>query len=276
MIDIRQSENYADYMERLGWGVDTVDSVYVFSKKIPLLGSVIKIQRGEHKISKYNFQGLVKKRRAFMVLIEAKNDEHQDYYLKQFNFRKTRSSSLPSKTIQIDLTKNLKLLLRQMHYKTRYNTKVAKKKGVLIERSGDIKRFAKFWQKSARKRGMFLSLQKEIEAIYRAFGDNALLLFAEKEKELLGGVMVLFAGSISYYMYAASSKEGNKLFAPTLLVWEAIKYSKKKKRKTFDFEGVYDARFPIDSWKGFSRFKRSFGGKAVEHPGSLRKFYIPW
>ena len=66
-------------------------------------------------------------------------------------------------------------------------------------------------------------------------------------------------------MYAASSDSGNKNFAPTLLVWEAILLAKKLKLKAFDFEGIYDERFPkaAESWKGFTKFKEGFGGEKV-------------
>jgi lipid II:glycine glycyltransferase (peptidoglycan interpeptide bridge formation enzyme) len=72
-------------------------------------------------------------------------------------------------------------------------------------------------------------------------------------------------------MYAASSLEGKKYFAPTLVAWNAIMSSKKEGKKIFDFEGIYDERFPLNSWKGFSRFKNGFGGNVVSYPGCLSK-----
>ena len=75
-------------------------------------------------------------------------------------------------------------------------------------------------------------------------------------------------------MYAASTTNGKQLFVPTMLVWEAIKLGKKLGKKYFDFEGIYDERFPLKAWKGFTRFKQSFGGKEVVFPGTLRKLFI--
>ena len=76
-------------------------------------------------------------------------------------------------------------------------------------------------------------------------------------------------------MYAAASDAGKKLFAPTLCAWEAIKLSKKHGSKIFDFEGIYDERFPLKSWHGFTRFKKSFGGREIEYPGAFVKYRIP-
>ena len=65
-----------------------------------------------------------------------------------------------------------------------------------------------------------------------------------------------------------ATKEGKKLFAPPLLVWEALKVSKQRKMKRFDFVGVWDERLPRgnDSWKGFTKFKEGFGGNQVHYP----------
>jgi lipid II:glycine glycyltransferase (peptidoglycan interpeptide bridge formation enzyme) len=65
-----------------------------------------------------------------------------------------------------------------------------------------------------------------------------------------------------------ATKKGKKLFAPTLLVWEALKVSKKRKMKYFDFIGVWDERTPRKNteWKGFTKFKEGFGGKELYYP----------
>jgi len=54
------------------------------------------------------------------------------------------------------------------------------------------------------------------------------------------------------------------------------KLAKKMGCKIFDFEGIYDDRFPLKSWLGFSRFKKSFGGLEVEYPGAYSKFLLPF
>jgi lipid II:glycine glycyltransferase (peptidoglycan interpeptide bridge formation enzyme) len=77
-------------------------------------------------------------------------------------------------------------------------------------------------------------------------------------------------------MYACSTKQANKLSAPSLLVWEGVKLAKKKGCKVFDFEGIYDERYKATkSWKGFTRFKMGFGGKVITYPPTLVKYYNP-
>jgi lipid II:glycine glycyltransferase (peptidoglycan interpeptide bridge formation enzyme) len=275
MKDLRQTSQYANYLRGIGWEVDSVDGVNIFVKKVPLIGSVIKIQRPEEKVNSDELLVISKKKRSFAVYIEPKTEKQKNYYLRN-GFRKTKSPSLPSKTIQFDITKSKKKLLSEMHYKTRYNIGLSKRRGVQVKISDDVNKFADFWQESAKKRGMFFSQKKEIKEVYKAFGKKAVILNAIHLNEVTASVMILSTGTISYYMYSASTPIGNKVFAPTILVWKVLLWSKKKKIKIFDFEGIYDERFPLKRWKGFSRFKKSFGGKEIESPPPLRRYYLPF
>jgi len=66
MTDIRQSKEYANYLESQGWVVERIDDISYFIKKIPILGSVLKIQRPE-KIDFETIQKIEKKYRVFQT-----------------------------------------------------------------------------------------------------------------------------------------------------------------------------------------------------------------
>jgi len=285
VIDLRQTPEYANYMSSIGWIVSSIGrsasgrerKTYAYIRKFPIIGSFIKIQRPEILREKEIklIERLSKKYRVFQIVIEPKYTKHCTL-IAEYGFRQSRNPFVPSKTIHIDLTKPENQLLKEMHHKTRYNIKVAQRNGINVKPSENIKGFSEFWQDCAiRQRNMFLSQKKEITALYKAFGKNAKLLLGFKGKKLVSGILMIKTKNIAYYMYAASSDKGKKLFAPTLNAWEAIKLSKKLGCKIFDFEGIYDERFPLKSWKGFTRFKKSFGGKEVEHPGAFTKFRFP-
>lgn len=274
-MDLRQTPEYAKYMESIGWIVERIDGINYFIRKFSIFGSFIKIQRPD-KIEFNKVWNLAKKYRAFHIVIEPKYTEHCSL-LTRHGFHQSQNYFVPSKTIHIDLTKSEKRLLKEMHYKTRYNIKKSHNPQLTILNSKDIVTFANFWQECAlNQRGMFIPQKKEIRTIYKAFNQNADLLFALHSNKLVAGVLLIHADKISYYMYAASTSNGKKLFAPTLVAWEAIKFSKNKGSKIFDLEGIYDNRFPIKSWLGFARFKKSFGGKEVEYPGAFVKYRLPY
>lgn len=264
-MDIRQSKNYAAYLQSLGWIVKEHDGIFYFIKKI-LFFSILKVQRPT-KIDLEFIKKLARKHRALYVLVEP-NTEEEAKTLTKFGW-KMASPSLPSKTIILDLSQSEDKLLKQMHPKTRYNIKIATKRGVEIIHSKDIKSFADFWQKN---RPGALPQRKNIIGIFESFGNNADVVFAYNQGEVEAGVVLLTAQHTGYYMYAAASKKGKRLFAPTLCAWEAIRKAKQFGATKFDFEGIYDSRFPLPAWKGFSKFKQSFGGAETSFPLAYRSF----
>jgi lipid II:glycine glycyltransferase (peptidoglycan interpeptide bridge formation enzyme) len=165
-----------------------------------------------------------------------------------------------------------------MHPKTRYNIK-KKSKQLHTWVSTDVEQFASFWQKCAlTQRKMFLSQEKEIINLYKAFKKNAQIAVVSdnSEKDWLSAVLTISSEKTTYYMFAASTLLGKKSFAPTINVWQCIKLAKKAKDKIFDFGGIYDERFPLKSWLGFTRFKKSFGGTIVKYPGAFYKSKLPF
>src|SRR3989344_4055920 len=107
MVDIRQTEQYANYLKREGWIVERIDNTNCFTRKLPLIGSVLKLQRPE-KIDFNTIDRLCRKYRVFQIIIEpdlALIDSSVTHNLLLHNgFKITRSPYLPSKTLQIDLT----------------------------------------------------------------------------------------------------------------------------------------------------------------------------
>lgn len=283
MTDLRQTSQYANFMQSVGWQVEKIstkggsasgrNNTYCYIRKMPIVGSFIKIQRPEKLLSEENIKRLKQKYKSYQIIVEPLTKPQADYY-KKLGFKIMKSSFVPSKTIRINLLQSKQSLLRAMHYKTRYNTKHSlQTKDIKTKKSNDIKAFSDLWHTTRKQRLFFLRSDKQITNLYKAFGKDADLLFAYHKKQLVAAVCLISTKDTVYYMYAGSTVLGKKLFAPTLLVWESLLLGKNKGKKVFDFEGIYDERFPLDSWKGFSRFKKSFGGKEIEHPGAFLKTF---
>lgn len=270
--DLRQTKEYAAYMKSLGWDVDNIKGDYVYKRKIPIIGYVAKLQRPIKIITAEELEDFASRNKLGVLYVEPSLNQ-----IRLPGFIPAGSAFLPSKTIHIDLKKSPKTIFSQMKAKTRYNIGLAQRRGVkTITASYNIDDFASFWQKTALKRGMFLPQIREIKTLYRSFGKNAHLLLAYWQEKLVGGILMVRTISTAYYMYVASTYDGKKNFAPTLLVWEALRLAKKKGCKVFDFEGIYDERYKTTkAWKGFTRFKEGFGGKVVEYPPTLVKYYNP-
>jgi len=271
MTDLRQSSQYANYIESIGWKVEKIDKTYIFLKKIPLLGWFAKIQRPAILNNKIiNF--IEKKYHPFQFSIEPVDQKSLDL-ITDHHFQISNSPSLPTKTLVLDLKKSEKELLKSFSQKTRYNiTRLVTKKSIKVEKSTNILDFTNFWRQNfEKKRFPFFSQQNNIIALSKSFSKNSLILLAKKDKKTIAGLFILIHNKKAYYMYAASNDEGRSNYAPTFLTWNAIQLTKKLGCTQFDFDGIYDERFPISSWQGFTKFKKGFGGKEIKYPGIYKR-----
>ncbi|SRR5258708_1007625 len=269
MKNLRQSPQYAKYLESVGWKIEKIDNTFIFLKKLPALGWFVKIQR-PLVLNDEAINFIEKKYHPFQISVEP-NQYTKYNILYTLGFKKA-DPSLPTKTLILDLTKTERELLKDMSPKTRYNTRLSTKKRVTVKTSTDILDFTTFWRKNfEKKRFPFLSQQKNIIALHKTFAKNSHILLAKKDNQIIAVLFLVFFNKVSYYLYAASSDEGRSNFAPTLLTWHAILLAKKLGCKVFDFDGIYDERFPIKTWLGFTKFKKGFGGKEIEYPGRYTK-----
>lgn len=269
-MDLRQSSQYANFMKLIGWLVEKVNGDYIYIRKIPLTPfSVVKLQRP--KIIPFKkIDQLAKKYRAFAVYLEPLAFNHPSP-ISHHQYRPCRLPFLPTKTIHIDLTQSEGKILAGMEKDARYSIRKARRTVIKKFSNEEIEEFHQAWKKSVSWRRYIPSLES-LKALKKSFGKNAIFLTGN----YLAGTVILIAGKTAYYYYAFSSGEGREKFAQYLLVWEAIKEAKKQGCKIFDFEGIYDERFPQKSWKGFSHFKEGFGGKEIEYVGCFVKYRLPF
>lgn len=259
MTDLCQSPNYGKYMQAIGWSIGRKNGLQFYIRHFPILGNFIKIPRPQKSINPQIIDSLAKKYHAFAVKVDFS----------------------PTKTLRLDLTLPLSQIQKQMKKDARYEIRKAEENKIVVRQSNDIEVFIKSWHKNALRRGFWIPFGKEIKSIYEAFEKNTCLLMASHYNNIyycsepIAGALILIHDKTAYYFHAASTPEGRKLSAPYLVVFEAIKLAKKKGCQIFDFEGIYDKRFPIASWQGFTHFKKSFGGKEIEYPGGFIKFYNP-
>ncbi len=171
----------------------------------------------------------------------------------------------PDQTLILNLEKSEQELLKGMHSKTRYNIKLAQKRGVKIVEAGSD-RFEEFWQLMCQtgERDNFrthgISYYKEM---LKADNDFIKLFFAEYKGKPISSIIAAFFGDTATYAHGASSSEDRNVMAPYLLQWHCVKSAKELGRKYYDFYGINAKR-----WPGVTKFKKGFGGKEVNYPGT--------
>jgi hypothetical protein len=284
MIDIRQSKNYAKYLQSEGWIVERVNNINYFIKKIPLLGSVLKIQR-PNNIDFQKIHDLERKYNVFQTVIEPTSASVINTFSDIHNllltnkFKLSKSPFLPSKSLQIDLTQAIAAITAGFDKDTR--RALRRGEGIATKEltsASDIKNFYNAWKSSVNFTRHVPSLTNLIN-FKKSFPQSNSLFLASYNNigRIIGGA--IFTRSykdFSYYWYGFTSNEGRSSLSQHSLLYRGILWGKSQGCKVFDFEGIYDERFPLPSWQGFSQFKRSFGGKEVTYPGCFVKYRFPY
>ncbi len=130
MIDLRQTKNYANFLKKIGWKIESLKindfNLQVFIKKIPLLPfSFIKIQRPK-VIDLKKIKRVAAKHRALIVKIEP-DLKTTDRFFKDAGFKQDKHSMLPAKTIWVNLEKTERQIFKNFKKDTRYCLKKAQK-----------------------------------------------------------------------------------------------------------------------------------------------------
>lgn len=278
LVDIRQSPEYARYLKTLGWKVERITEVNYFIKRFPIIGSVLKIQHPEQFNNK-TIQQLVQKYRAFQIIIEPK-DEMQAKFLSSVGFRLSKSPYLPTKTLILDLTRSKGELFNGFK-KDAISAIRRNKKGESkvreVATNQDLENFLKAWKSSVRFSRYVPSLN-QLSNLRRSFKKNSPLFLASHNVNgtIIGGaIFTRSLHDIAYYWQGFTNKEGRTSLSQYALVWEGILWAKSKSCKIFDFEGIFDPRFPNKTWLGFTHFKKSFGGTEIAYPGTYIKNRFP-
>ncbi|NIT03731.1 peptidoglycan bridge formation glycyltransferase FemA/FemB family protein [Candidatus Saccharibacteria bacterium] len=283
--DLRQSLGWAKYLKSQGWKIEEIrgqrSEVRVYIRKIPLLGSVIKIQRPAEIPSAEEIDRIAKKNRAFLVKLEPPYQSPGYPVTRLPGFEPDPTPNLPTKTIFVDLTKSEDELWANLSQDVRQSVRKARDMGlkVNIYRTTDedfdqaLINFHDLLKETGKRRRFWTPSLPQLREKAKAFGkDTTLFLVQSGSKNPVAGALTLLWDGT----HSASSAEGQRLFAPYLLLWETILYLKKKRgAKYHDLAGIHDPRYPklTKRWGGFTLFKRKFGGREVEYPRPLVRYF---
>jgi len=169
----------------------------------------------------------------------------------------------PSITSIINIDRGEEEILNSMHHKTRYNIRLANKKGVEVA-EGKKEDFETFWNimEATKDRDKFRLHSKNYYSKMLDIGFIKLYL-ARFDGKIIAGTIISFFGNMATYIHGASSNEYRNVMAPHALQWQAIKDAKRQGLKYYDLNGIDEAK-----WPGVTRFKKGFGGVTIAYPGT--------
>lgn len=263
--DFRQSSEYGNYLKFLKWKVLKAGGINVFIKMLGPVG-ICKIQRHKGKIDEQRLNKILKENRVIRVIYEPETEGAVPPGTKINN-----EPLLGTKTLRANLKQSEKELFESFRKDCRY----AIRKLSVASCQLPINRFEEFyeiWRKSGKRLNIWIPPKNEYEEFIKCFGEKVFCLTINNQ----AGCLVVMHRQTAFYYYAGATHEGTRANMPYLVVWEAMKEAKRKGARVWDFEGIYDARWPYKRWLGFSHFKKSFGGKEIEFPGSFAKWRWPF
>jgi len=177
-------------------------------------------------------------------------------------------------TYIVDLTKSEEDLLKNMHSKTRYNIRLANRHNVEVKREVTDQAFETYLKllfDTTKRQGFYLHSQNYHRTLWKMLkGTGMLNIFtAYYQGKALSSFMTFTLGDTLYYPYGASLDLHREVMAPTLLMWEVIKYGQSQNLKSFDMWGALGPEAkPTDQGAGFTRFKQGYGGQLVQFIGT--------
>src|SRR3989344_5765044 len=175
MQDIRQSQNYANYLKSIGWKVYKSNGTNYFLKKI-IFFNTVKVQR-PHKLSEKLIKEIISRHRPLHLIVEP-TDFRQEKLLKKLNFRLSKSPYLPSKSLILDISEDKIRLFDQLKKDARYS--ISKSALIKYFKDTNINQFYKAWKGSVGVRRIILSL-KELRSLKKSFPTSSLLLASHND-----------------------------------------------------------------------------------------------
>ena len=185
-------------------------------------------------------------------------------------------------TVLVDLSPTEEELLARMKQKTRYNIRLAQKKGVSVRvgKLEDLSSLYKMYAETSIRDGFVIRDEYYYKTIWELFMSNkqsptadsqfpsAEPLIAEVNNEPIAAIFVFYFASRAYYVYGMSRGVHREKMPAYLLQWEAMKRAKTIGCAIYDLWGAPDVFDESDSMWGVYRFKEGLGGKVVRTLGA--------
>ena len=270
-------------------------SLCVWIRKMPIFGNIMYSARGpvcdiyNEDIIKDIVEGaklLAKKYNAFVLRVEPdilKSDEKFREIIVKCGFKIKDDSTdfkdeiQPRFVFRLDLRgKTEDQVFAEFHQKTRYNIRLATKKGVEIKEGtrDDLKDFHKIMIETGERDNFIIRPLEYFEKMYDELAPKHMkVLMAYHDGEPIAGIIPIMYGKKTWYLYGASSNSHRNLMPNYLLQWTMIKEAIANGCDMYDFRGVSGVVDESHPQYGLYRFKKGFNADFTEFIGEI---YLPF
>jgi len=260
--------------------------VQILFRKLPLGFTIAYIPKANPDQSLLpEIDSICKQNHAIFLKLEPDSWD-SEFIVQHSSFIISPHNIQPPRTIIINIRFTEEEILAKMKQKTRYNIRLAEKKGVTVRAWDDIEAFHKMMLVTGGRDGFGIHSLEYYKRAYELLHPKGLgeILVAGYEGKLLAALFVARNGHRAYYLYGASTDEERNRMPTYLLQWEAMKWAKVHGCEEYDLWGVPDedeatleANFETrhDGLWGVYRFKRGFGGELKRAAQAMGRVYNP-
>lgn len=312
LANILQSYQWGEFKAAFGWqprrvlveeGGRPVAGAQMLLRRLPL-GTVAYVPRGplfdfdDERVSSHLLGALHEQAReggAFFLKIEPglPDSARLAARLSQKGFRPGEAVQ-PRSTLVVDLTAEPDVMLARLSARTRYNVRLAERKGLRCLPGGasELAEFYRLLEETAKRGHFFIHPPEYYHQLWARFAPsgNAHLMLVRYEREVLAALMFFTCGRKAYQLYSGSSTAHRRLKPNELLEWGAMLRARELGCTSYDLWGVPDeperAEKPDDeaarrkkaqgsTMHGVYQFKRGFGGSLSRVIGAYDYAYNP-
>lgn len=272
-----------------------IGSLCVWIRKMPIFGNIMYASRGP--VCDIHNKGvleqltngarkLANKYNAIVLRIEPdilKNDEEFRKIVTELGYKikddakDFKDEIQPRFVFRLDIKgKSEDEVMKNFKSKWRYNIRLAQRKGVTVKQGTkeDLKDFHTIMVETGKRDDFIIRPLEYFEKMYECLGPKHMkVLMAYYEGKPISGVIPIFYGNKTWYLYGASSNKHRNLMPNYLLQWEMIKMAIERKDDIYDFRGVSGVVDESHPQYGLYRFKQGFGATFTEFIGEI---YIPY
>ncbi len=293
---ILQTGAWGELKSRFGWQAERVRAgdagALVLLRRLPLGFTLAYVPKGPLgpwlRDLLPALDELCLRRRALLLKVEPDSAETPDLAreLRAHGFKPSPHAIQPRRTLIVDLHGSEEEVLARMRQKTRYNIRLAARKGVEVHPWADLQAFGRLIQQTGARDGFGVHAPDYYRTAYDLFnpGGHCELFVAEYQGQPLAALMLFARGSRAWYFYGASTSQERNRMPTYLLQWEAMRWARRRGCREYDLWGIPDADLDVleanftqrrDGLWGVYRFKRGFGGRVVRSAGAWDRPYQP-
>ncbi len=214
---------------------------------------------------------------VFAVKIEPDLIDVRKADLESFGLTKVRNIQYNWATVLVDLAPSEEEIINGFRQKTRYNIRLAERKGVMVEAvestDENLAIMYELMAVTAKRAGVFLRDRQYFYDFWRGHAERSCgqLFFARYEGTVVAGAFITHLGHKALYKDGGSGREHANVQAPYALQWGIMQWLKAHGVTEYDLHGtppaaqIDDETHPLH---GLARFKTGFNDQVTEYIGT--------